>query len=80
MDCPLVYSHINPVEGSDPHLKDEELEAKRDEVTCLRSLSYKMAELGFEPRCGAFWNQCMASTGPLAPQLFTSSPSLDVSV
>lgn len=62
-----------------PRFKDEELEAKTDDVACLRSFNYKAAELGFEPRRGPFWSQDMKSTGPLAPQLRASSLSLDVS-
>lgn len=68
MDCYLAYSHANPVEGSYAHFKDEDLETKRDEVTCLRSLTYKVAELGCEPRGGCFWTQCMKSTSHLAPK------------
>lgn len=48
MGCYLVYFHIHLAEGSYPHFKGEDREAKRDAVTCLRLLSYKVAGLGFE--------------------------------
>ena len=74
MGCYLAYWQVNPAEGSyNGDCKDEGLQAKRDEVTCPRSLSYKVAELGFGPRWDPFWRQCVKSTAHLAPELHAFS-------